>query len=205
MTDHLQTLKYIKSDVLSFWVSSYEEQTSFNGYFCSLKQFLKKRLKIDNAAFLSFEGNSLIPIEEMASLTIETKLNAVSWLMIEASFYQQKVVKIPYILKARQAYSMMTDMVLFQAEGKNPIGVLLVEATEPWTDFMTSEYGEECIEILSKVLQMIRDNLDVKINEDQYRKLYNMTDLFHSTMDIDLILENVLKIYGIISLNLMWS
>lgn len=193
MTDHLQTLKYIKSDVLSFWVSSYEEQTSFNGYFCSLKQFLKKRLKIDNAAFLSFEGNSLIPIEEMASLTIETKLNAVSWLMIEASFYQQKVVKIPYILKARQAYSMMTDMVLFQAEGKNPIGILLVEATESWTDFMTSEYGEECIEILSKVLQMIRDNLDVKINEDQYRKLYNMTDLFHSTMDIDLILENVLK------------
>ncbi|WP_342544662.1 GGDEF domain-containing protein [Lysinibacillus sp. FSL K6-4013] len=193
MTDHLQTLKYIKSDVLSFWVSSYEEQTSFNGYFCSLKQFLKKRLKIDNAAFLSFEGNSLIPIEEMASLTIETKLNAVSWLMIEASFYQQKVVKIPYILKARQAYSMMTDMVLFQAEGKNPIGVLLVEATESWTDFMTSEYGEECIEILSKVLQMIKDNLDVKINEDQYRKLYNMTDLFHSTMDIDLILENVLK------------
>lgn len=193
MTDHLQTLKYIKSDVLSFWVSSYEEQTSFNGYFCSLKQFLKKRLKIDNAAFLSFEGNSLIPIEEMASLTIETKLNAVSWLMIEASFYQQKVVKIPYVLKARQAYSMMTDMVLFQAEGKNPIGILLVEATESWTDFMTSEYGEECIEILSKVLQMIRDNLDVKINEDQYRKLYNMTDLFHSTMDIDLILENVLK------------
>ena len=49
----------------------------------------KEGLKIDNA-FLSFEGNSLIPIEEMASLTIETKLNAVSWLMIEASFYQQK-------------------------------------------------------------------------------------------------------------------
>ncbi|MEK5487885.1 sensor domain-containing diguanylate cyclase [Lysinibacillus sp. FSL M8-0355] len=193
MTDHLQTLKYIKSDVLSFWVSSNEEQASFNGYFYSLKQCLKKHLKIDNAAFLSFEGNSLIPIEEMASLTIETKLNAVSWLMIEASFYQQKVVKIPYIIKARQAYSMMTDMVLFQAEGKHPIGVLLVEASESWNDFMTSDYGEECIEILSKVLQMMRDNLDVKINEDQYRKLYNMTDLFHSTMDIDLILENVLK------------
>ncbi|ACA41618.1 Hypothetical yneF protein [Lysinibacillus sphaericus C3-41] len=150
-------------------------------------------MEIDNVAFLSFEGNSLIPIEEMASLTIETKLNAVSWLMIEASFYQQKVVKIPYILKARQAYSMMTDMVLFQAEGNNPIGVLLVEATESWTDFMTSDYGEKCIEILSQVLQMMKDNLDVKINEDQYRKLYNMTDLFHSTMDIDLILENVLK------------
>jgi len=193
MTDHLQTLKYIKSDVLSFWVSSKKEQAGFNEYFYSLKQCLKKHLKIANAAFLSFEGNSLIPVEEMAALTIETKLNAVSWLMIEAGFYQQKVVKIPYILKEKEAYTMMTDMVLFQADGKNPIGVLLVEASDAWTDFMTSDYGEECVETLTKVLQMIRENLEVKVNEDQYRKLYNMTDLFHSTMDIDLILENVLK------------
>ncbi|MFB7158600.1 sensor domain-containing diguanylate cyclase [Lysinibacillus sp. NPDC056232] len=192
MTDHLQTLKYIKSDVLSIWVSS-KEQAGFNGYFNPLKQCLKKRFGIVNVAFLGFEGNSLIPIEEMATVTIETKLNAVSWLMIEASFYQQKMVKIPYILKEKDAYMMMTDMVLFQAEGKNPIGVLLVEATDAWTDFMTSDYGEKFVETLTKVLQLMRENYEVKVNEDQYRKLYNMTDLFHSTMDIDLILENVLK------------
>ncbi len=193
MTDHLQTLKYIKSDVLSFWVSSNGELTSFNEYFYSLKQCLKKHLKIVNAAFLSYESNSLIPIEEVATLTIETKLNAVSWLMIETSFYQQKMVKLPYILKEKEAYNMMTDMVLFQPEGKDPIGILLVEATDDWTDFMTSDYGEECIETLMKVLQIFSENLEVRSNEDQYRKLYNMTDLFHSTMDIDLILENVLK------------
>ncbi|WP_107923379.1 sensor domain-containing diguanylate cyclase [Lysinibacillus parviboronicapiens] len=193
MTDHLQTLKYIKSDVLSFWVSSNGELTGFNEYFYSLKQCLKKHLKIVNAAFLSYEGNSLIPIEELATLTIETKLNAVSWLMIETSFYQQKMVKLPYILKEKEAYNMMTDMVLFQPEGKDPIGVLLVEATDAWTDFMASDYGEECVETLMRVLQIFRENLEVKSNEDQYRKLYNMTDLFHSTMDIDLILENVLK------------
>ncbi|MEB2300949.1 sensor domain-containing diguanylate cyclase [Lysinibacillus xylanilyticus] len=192
MTDHLQTLKYIKSDVLSIWVSC-KEQTGLNEYFHPLKQCLKKHFGIVNAAFLGFEGNSLIPIEEMATLTIETKLNAVSWLMIEASFYQQRMVKIPYILKEKADYMMMTDMVLFQVEGKNPIGVLLVEATDAWTDFMTSNYGEESIETLTKVLQLMRENYEVKVNEDQYRKLYNMTDLFHSTMDIDLILENVLK------------
>ncbi|MGE7946955.1 sensor domain-containing diguanylate cyclase [Lysinibacillus sp. NPDC093688] len=192
MTDHLQTLKYIKSDVLSIWVSC-KEQTGLNEYFRPLKQCLKKHFGIVNVAFLGFEGNSLIPIEKMATLTIETKLNAVSWLMIEASFYQQRMVKIPYILKEKADYTMMTDMVLFQVEGKNPIGVLLVEATDAWTDFMTSNYGEESIETLTKVLQLMRENNEVKVNEDQYRKLYNMTDLFHSTMDIDLILENVLK------------
>ncbi|KOP72698.1 histidine kinase [Lysinibacillus sp. FJAT-14745] len=192
MTDHLQTLKYIKSDVLSIWVSS-KEQASFNGYFDSLKQCLKKRFGIVNVEFLGLEGNSLIPVEEMATVTIETKLNAVSWLMIEASFYQQKMVKIPYILKEKDEFMTMTDMVLFQAEGKNPIGVLLVEATDAWTDFMTSDYGEKFVETLTKVFQLTRENFEVKVNEDQYRKLYNMTDLFHSTMDIDLILENVLK------------
>ncbi|GAB0169615.1 sensor domain-containing diguanylate cyclase [Lysinibacillus sp. CTST325] len=192
MTDHLQTLKYIKSDVLSIWVSS-KEQTGFSEYFYSLEQCLKKRFGIVKTAFLGFEGNSLIPVEEMAALTIETKLNAVSWLMIEASFYQQKLVKVPYILKEKEAYTMMTDMVLFQAEGKNPIAVLLVEATDAWTDFMTSDYGEKFVETLTKFFQNIRENFEVKVNEDQFRKLYNMTDLFHSTMDIDLILENVLK------------
>lgn len=192
MTDHLQTLKYIKSDVLSIWVSS-KEQASFTGYFNPLKQCLKKRFGIVNMAFLGFEGNSLIPIEEMATVTIETKLNAVSLLMVEADFYQQKMVEIPYILKEKDAYMTMTDMVLFQAEGKNPIGVLLVEATDAWTEFMTSDYGDNFVETLTKVLQMIKENFEVKVNEDQYRKLYNMTDLFHSTMDIDLILENVLK------------
>ena len=192
MTDHLQTLKYIKSDVLSIWVSS-KEQTGLNEYFHPVEQCLKKHFGIVNAAFLGFEGNYLIPVEEMATLTIETKINAVSWLMIEASFYQQRMVKIPYIFKEKEAYSMMTDMVLFQVEGKSPIGVLLVEATDAWTDFMTSNYGEESIETLTKFLQLMRENYEVKVNEDQYRKLYNMTDLFHSTMDIDLILENVLK------------
>jgi len=76
MTDHLQTLKYIKSDVLSIWVSS-KEQAGFDGYFCSLERCLKKHFGIVNVAFLGFEGNSLIPVEEMATLTIETKLNAV--------------------------------------------------------------------------------------------------------------------------------
>ncbi|MFJ8099219.1 MULTISPECIES: sensor domain-containing diguanylate cyclase [unclassified Lysinibacillus] len=192
MTDHLQTLKYIKSDVLSIWVSS-KEQAGFNGYFHPLERCLKKHFGIVNVAFLGLEGNSLIPVEEMATVTIETKLNAVSWLMIEASFYQQKLVKVPYILKEKEAYTMMTDMVLLQAEGKNPIGVLLVEATDAWTDFMTSDYGENFVETLTKAFQIIRENFEVKVNEDQYRKLYNMTDLFHSTMDIDLILENVLK------------
>ena len=193
MTDHLQTLKYIKSDVLSLWVSSNEELASFSEYFLLLKQCLKKHLNISNAIFLSYEENHLVPVEEATAITIETRQKSVPWPMIEPSFYQQKVVKIPYILNGNESYKDMTDMVLFQIENKDPFGILLVEATDLWTDFIHSDAGESFVETITKTIKMINENLEVKLNEDQYRKLYNMTDLFHSTMDIDLILENVLK------------
>ncbi|KOS67628.1 histidine kinase [Lysinibacillus contaminans] len=193
MTDHLQTLKYIKSDVLSLWVSSNEELASFSEYFLLLKQCLKKHLNISNAIFLSYEENHLAPVEEATAITIETRQKSVPWPMIEPSFYQQKVVGIPSILNENESYKDMTDMVLFQIENKDPFGILLVEATDLWTDFIHSDAGESFVEIITKTIKMINENLEVKLNEDQYRKLYNMTDLFHSTMDIDLILENVLK------------
>ena len=193
MTDHLQTLKYIKSDVLSLWVSSNEELISFSEYFFLLKQCLKKHLNISNAIFLSYEENHLVPLEEVAAITKETRQKSVPWHMIEPSFYQQNAVKIPYMLNGHEAYKDMTDMVLFRLEDKDPFGVLLVEATDLWTAFIHSEAGNDFVDTITKTIKMIYVNLQVKVNEDQYRKLYNMSDLFHSTMDIDLILENVLK------------
>lgn len=193
MTDHLQTLKYIKSDVLSLWASSNGELASFSEYFFLLKKCLKKHLNISNAIFLSYEDNLLVPLDEAMAITIESRKKSIPWPMIEAGFYQQNVVKLPYILKEIESYNEMTDMALFQLENKDPFGILLVEATDLWTDFINSDAGEDFIELITKIIQMISENLKVKLNEDQYKKLYNMTDLFHSTMDIDLILENVLK------------
>ena len=193
MTDHLQTLKYIKSDVLSLWVSSNGELTSFSEYFFLLKKCLKKHLNISNAIFLSYEEDLLVPLEEAMAISIETRQKSVPWPMIETSFYKRKIVKIPYMMKDNELYGNMTDMALFQLEGKDPFGVLLVEATDLWTDFINSEAAEDFVETITKTIQMISRNLEIKLNEDQYKKLYNMTDLFHSTMDIDLILENVLR------------
>lgn len=193
MTDHLQTLKYIQSDVLSLWVSSNGELTSFSEYFFLLKKCLKKHLNISNAIFLRYEEDLLVPIEETMAITIETRQKSVPWLMIETNFYKQRIAKIPYILKEKESCENMTDMALLQIEGKDPFGILLVEATELWTDFINSEVAEDFIATITKTIEMISANLEIKLNEDQYRKLYNMTDVFHSTMDIDLILENVLR------------
>ncbi|WP_264988042.1 sensor domain-containing diguanylate cyclase [Lysinibacillus piscis] len=135
----------------------------------------------------------LISLEDLAAVTIDKKFDVVSWATIEAKFQQQKIVKIPHFIQEIKTYSIMTDMVLFEEKDKEPIGVLLIEKTAEWQDFMSTPHGETCMETITKVFSMIHEQMKVKQSENQYRKLYNMTDIFHSTMDIDLILENVLK------------
>lgn len=51
---------------------------------------------------------------------------------------------------------------------------------------------EDIVSAISGSYSFLTSKYEVYSNEQKYRKLYGMTDLFHSTMDIDVILENVL-------------
>ncbi|MEG0259321.1 MAG: sensor domain-containing diguanylate cyclase [Lysinibacillus sp.] len=143
--------------------------------------------------FLRYEGDVLVPLEDVSNLTLETKMNSVLWSLVEFNFYQNTVAEVPYLLKEKEAYKDMTHMVVFRPSRKEPYGILLVKASDTWSEFIASPSCEDFVITVTQVIRMIGEHLQVKSNENQYRKLYNMTDLFHSTMDIDLILENVLK------------
>ncbi|MEG0451137.1 MAG: sensor domain-containing diguanylate cyclase, partial [Lysinibacillus sp.] len=134
-----------------------------------------------------------VPLEDVSNLTLETKMNSVLWSLVEFNFYQNTVAEVPYLLKEKEAYKDMTHMVVFRPSRKEPYGILLVKASDTWSEFIASPSCEDFVITVTQVIRMIGEHLQVKSNENQYRKLYNMTDLFHSTMDIDLILENVLK------------
>lgn len=191
MTDYRQTLKDIKSDVLSLWVSSYGELTRFSDYFTLLQKCLNKNFHIEECIFFTFDNNTLCSLSDYGS--IESKQEAFQWSLFESYFYKQKVVSLPLFLKEKVEYQQMTDMILFKLEEKEPAGVLLLKKTAEWESFATSQFIDEFVNIMTRVIYMIKDNHQVIENENLYHKLYNMTDLFHSTMDIDLILDNVLN------------
>ncbi|MEO4051922.1 sensor domain-containing diguanylate cyclase [Solibacillus sp. CAU 1738] len=190
MTEHQQMINAIKSDMLSLCVDSDIELNSFSEYFRFISQCLQKHFEIKYSTFLKCEGDLLKPInsEIVCSLTF----SSLPYALVDSYFEQQKVVDIPYFLRGKIEFKSMTHMILLKVGKKNPSGVLLFQTTSQWERFNNSEYAEEFINLISIVTETMSNNLEIRLNENQYRKLYSMTDLFHSTMDIDLILQNVL-------------
>lgn len=190
MLEHIQTLVDIKSDLLSILVSSGEELTNSNEYTILLQKCLNQHFDINKCCFLLFEGETLKPFN--IDLSIDLKYSGIPWVIFEPYFLQQTLVPLPQFLYEKDEFTDMTHMVLLKGGTKDIYGVLLLKSSPKWNEFCDSESYEDFIELFSRVVHMLSKNLEVRLNENQYRKLYNMTDLFHSTMDIDLILENVL-------------
>ncbi|MEK4230341.1 sensor domain-containing diguanylate cyclase [Solibacillus sp. FSL H8-0538] len=190
MIEHQQTIINIKSDVLSLCVSSAEELNSFSEYFSLFKQCLNQHFDIEECCFLSYEGDTLKPINKENATNYH--FNGIPWALFESYFYQQKVVAVPYFLSEKQEFQHLTHMMLLQVGQKNPRGIILFSSTPKWQEFSGSEFTEDLVNLIAQIFHYFLESIEVRQNELQYRKLYNMTDLFHSTMDIDLILENVL-------------
>ncbi|TSI03090.1 sensor domain-containing diguanylate cyclase [Lysinibacillus sp. BW-2-10] len=188
MIEHRQTLIKIKADLLNICISSVDKLNSYSEYSTLLHNCLNQHFEIDKCCFLLFEGETLKPF----NINSSENFKGIPWASFANYFGHHKLVQIPELLLDHLECEHLTHMVLLKEGNFDVHGVLLLKSTSKWLDFMHSDYFEDFIDVMSKVLLMISKNVVVRQNENQYRKLYNMTDLFHSTMDIDLILENVL-------------
>ncbi len=188
MIEHRQTLINIKSDLLSICISNLEKQDSYYDYSLLLHKCLHQHFDIDQCFFLLYEGETLKPF----NINSTNEINEIPWENFESWFGQQKWVEVPDDLLMTSEFKQLTHMILLKVGHFDIHGVLLVKSTPKWSAFTQSEYFEDFVDVVSKTLSMISKNVVVRHNEKQYRKLYTMSDLFHSTMDIDLILENVL-------------
>ena len=187
MNEHQQIITNMKSDILSLYLDSMDEYIGLEQYFDALLMLLKRYFEISESCVLVYETDALKPLA-----TNTSQSDGIPWLLFDTYFSSHNVSNIPYFLNERIQYREMTHMMLLQVDGKPPSGILLFKASDKWQQFSTSELMDELIEMIAKSTSVVKEMQDIRLNENQYRKLYNMTDLFHSTMDIDLILQNVL-------------
>ncbi|WP_431027533.1 sensor domain-containing diguanylate cyclase [Lysinibacillus sp. LZ02] len=187
MNEHQQIITNIKSDILSLYVNSIDGNDTLDRFFESLLIVLKKHMDFHHSCVLVYETDGLKPLKTESSKVME-----IPWALFDTYFASEKVVNIPDLLSEQEPYNQMTHMMLLQVEQKPPSGILLFKASEQWQLFSGEKIAEDLVDTLSKVTSVVKETQNMRLNENQYRKLYNMTDLFHSTMDIDLILQNVL-------------
>ena len=180
----------IKSDILSLCVNSVEELNSLSEYFDLLKTFLTNHFDIERSNFLVHESNVFTCVK--GDLFTREEGEDFPWTLFEPYFKQSKIVNIPYFISEQTKYKEMTHMVLFQYKEHKPSAVLLIQETMKWRTFIEMPEAKEIFQLITKITYNIQRTLLIRVNESRFRKLYNMTELFHSSMDIDLILQNVL-------------
>lgn len=187
MNEHQQMITNIKSDILSLYVNSMDKCMMLDQYFEVLSAILHRHFNIHQCCVLVYEAEMLKP------LTIDTAKNAgIPWALFDTYFASKKVTELPYFLHEQKRYGEMSHMMLLKVDKKPPYGILLFKATEKWRSFVNDEFTEDLVNVFAGLTAITKEAIDIRLKENQYRKLYNMTDLFHSTMDIDKILQNVL-------------
>lgn len=189
MSKHQKILD-IKSDILSLCVNSVEELNSLSEYFDMLRKFLTDHFDIERSSVLVHEANVFTCVK--GDLFTRDEGEDFPWSLFEPYFANSRIVNIPYFISEHQKYKDMTQMVLFQYDKHKPSAVLLVQETDKWLEFINLPEAKDVLALVSRLTYIIRRMLLVRVNESRFRKLYNMTELFHSSMDIDLILQNVL-------------
>lgn len=189
MSEHRLKLMEIKMDLLNIIISTVDDENYIDEYSKKLKNCFLQHFKIEKCCFLLFENETLKPFINPTSIFRSSELQ---WTMFKDSFHHQNWAPIPQILKEQEEFNDYTDMILLKNSSQEVYGSFLLKSSIIWHTFHQSDVFSEFVEILTKVFNTIVKNIEIRINERQYKQLYNMTDLFHSTMDIDLILENVI-------------
>lgn len=188
MVEHRQTFINIKSDLLDICIEAFENHRE--GYFKRIKECFLNNFNIQKCSLFLFENDILIPFHEESSFEVGYG-EQIPWTEFEQSFRQGVYTKVPHAIQQIEKYKDLSMMLLLKTENGTKNGILLMEETDEWNSFVSTNYFHEFVHIFSKFFNKLKKHVEVRLNENQYRKLYSMTDLFHSTMDIDVILKNV--------------
>lgn len=188
MLKHDETIVHIKAEILDIWNESGMNLIPASEWFQFYSKMLEKYFGITESHFLLFDLDSFIPLDFNHS--IEKKMESLTWSQIE-HFFQNKFVA-NWTLSHESIDNTMNSAVIFQTSDHKPQGLLLVKSTEKWASFANSIYIEEFSSITTYLICNIKKQIFMAQQEKQYRELFNVTEMFHSTMDIDQILEGVL-------------
>jgi diguanylate cyclase (GGDEF)-like protein len=190
MKMHELIIRDVKAELLTLYVDSEHNFNNFNDYFMLFQKSIFKFFDIKNSCFFVLQEDLLKVVNELNDPDLMR--SGIPWKLVEPSFKHAKIVEPPNFLVEQPTFSSFNQMLLLTIEDEKPFGIVLFEATHVWMEFANSPYVKEFKNIVSSLFKVIYRSIELRANESHYRKLYNMTDLFHSTMDIDVILENVL-------------
>ncbi|MEK4246328.1 diguanylate cyclase [Psychrobacillus sp. FSL K6-2684] len=186
--DNQIDLTKFKGKVFDIWTEFAFSHESSAKWFEDFKILLAEFFDVKYAGYYIQDAHTFIQLKWNHSLT--KKREAIRWHEIEGFFYEKDFAEIPFIRKEEKLNREVS--ILLRDEENVILGMLMMDLTEKWERFSQTPDVNEFIAIVSKLIKVIRKSVYLTQQEHQYRNLFNVTKMFHSTLEIDQILQGTL-------------
>lgn len=178
----------LRSRILDIWNENVFTHESSAKWFEDLKVILTEFFDIEFANYYIYDTDTFVQLKWNHSLS--KKLNAIKWQEIEPFFYEQDFVENSLLQKEDRVNREV--VILLKDEENQILGLLTTNLTEKWQKFSQTPQVNDFIKTISKLVKTIRRSVFLTQQEHQYRNLFNVTKMFHSTLEVGQILEGTL-------------
>lgn len=189
MNELRQVVNSFKSDLLTRCVKRMARMDDVTEFYEEIHHSLNAHFGIERSCFLAKRaGCYQVVYSNSFSNFSEAEPFADS--LFKPFFLSSQIEGLPDELAQYEILCELTHMVRLKTDEIDLI--LVYKNTNAFQNFLCSDELNDTLSTIVNVFLFIDYYINLRKNENQYRKLYTMTELFHSTMDIDRILQNVL-------------
>lgn len=188
MNNHELTLYKMKSAIFELF-SSRNNELPLEDNFNEFKFHFMNNFELQFADILLYENNRFIPIvkdddnKEYSANKSATQMHK-----------EHPIFKVSYISNVENGiYEFADDSLIIRDENLSPLGALLFKSSEKWHAFAATSYLKELKEVLGIYFGQVIKMHRISEKEKTYRCLFEMAELFNSTMESTVILEGMMK------------
>ncbi|MCG7344416.1 sensor domain-containing diguanylate cyclase [Sporosarcina sp. ACRSL] len=186
MTDHEKILYEVKCSVFDL-LSNLNEDSSLEDMLTAFKEVFMEHFEIGEAEILLYDNNRFVPLFKNGTAQKDSGSERETYTKDHPIF---NVSFISHV--ADREYEFADDSLIIRDVQLAPLAALLFKASEKWHAFALSSHLKDLKKVFGIYIGQVVQMYQLSEKERTYRHLFEVAELFNSTMEIDVILEGLI-------------
>jgi diguanylate cyclase (GGDEF)-like protein len=176
----------MKSAVLDLLSIPNDEKT-LDDKFVKFKELFMDHFDIMDAEFLLYDNNRFVPLSKSDA----TQKNGTAGK--ETYTKDHPIFNVSFMSHASdREYEFADDSLIIRDVHLAPLGALLFKASEKWHAFALTDHLKELKKVFGTFISQAVKMHQLSVKEKTYRHLFEVAELFNSTMESDVILAGLM-------------
>lgn len=184
MYNHELTVTEMKCAVFDLFSSKVDE-LSMEEMLHECKKIFMIHFEINNADILLYDNNRFIPLIE--GKVLDEKSKYTNGIRITKDYPAVNISLLAHTGDINE------DSLIIRDNRLNPLAALIFTATDKWHVFAETPYLKDIKKVLGTFVGQVVKVHQLSDNESMYRRLFEVTEHFNSTMDSDVIIEEMMR------------